>query len=196
MKPYIINFFFQWQFIKPKKQNQKAKCYKPLSHLEKAKLCWCYFAPSLLPQSLSKLAQVIAWLEWQQSSGRSRRVPRLGRFKDLIMFQINVLLQLRGRCWKQSTCVAWHPARTRRLFSVPPSSLQSINPPVPFNQRKTSLICASGSLVTGNWILQISLKSKGAICKNFKLNLQCKCTSGAFTYGHTMYGVSQIGKTW
>lgn len=122
---------------------------------------------SVLPPSLSKLAQVITWLEWQQSSGRSRRVPRLARFKGLIMFQISVLLQLRGRCWKQSTCVprsepliAWHPPWTRRLFSVSPSSLWSINPPVPFNQRKTSLICASGSLVTGNWILQISLSAK------------------------------------
>lgn len=31
---------------------------------------------------------------------------------------------------------------------------------MPFNQRKTSLICASGSLLTGNWILQISLSAK------------------------------------
>lgn len=41
---------------------------------------------------------------------------------------------------------------------------------MPFNQRKTSLICASGSLVTGNWILQISLKSKGARILNLIYN--------------------------
>lgn len=153
--------------IKPKKQKQKAKCYKPLSHLEKAKLCWCYFAPALFSPVSQQAGTRYSLTCVATKLGKIKVCSPPCQFKDLIKFQISVLLscgegaESRARvCLGQTPLIAWHPPRARRLFSVSPSSLRSINFPVPFNRRKTSLICASGSLVTGNWILQISLSAK------------------------------------